>query len=160
MAAAPIRKTVGVYERPGPLQAGLSRWLLVGSAGGALSVLVFHQGMVALLHVLGMTSRAPYSFEPTSPFGVPVVLSLAFWGALWGILLGTALHKLRGMPLLVGAVLYGAIVPTLVAWFVVAPMKGQPVAAGWEPAAMLVGPLVNAAWGFGTGLALKLFGRR
>lgn len=159
MATAPIRKTVGVYERPGPLQAGLSRWLLVGFVAGALSVLVFHQGTAAFLHLIDLTARAPYSFAPTRPLGVPLLLSLAFWGAVWGVLLAAALHKLRGTRLLVAAALYGAIVPTLVAWFVVAPMKGQPMAAGWVPAAMLVGPLVNAAWGFGTGLALRFFGR-
>jgi len=37
-------------------------------------------------------------------------------------------------------------------------MKGQPIAAGFAPMAMAIGPIVNAAWGLGTGLGLALFG--
>jgi hypothetical protein len=54
---------------------------------------------------------------------------------------------------------FGAVLPTLVAWFVVAPLKGQPAAAGFGPMAMAVGPIVNAAWCLGTGLGLVLFGQ-
>ena len=45
------------------------------------------------------------------------------------------------------------------AWFVVAPLKGQAIAAGGAPKAMAVGLIVNAAWGLGTGIGLALFGR-
>jgi hypothetical protein len=159
MPTAPIRKTVGVYERPGPLRADLARWLLAGLVAGAVSTIVFHQGMAALLHALELTARAPYSFAPTAPFGVPALLSIAFWGALWGAFLAAVLRNLDGTRLVVAATILGAIAPTLVAWFVVAPLKGQPPAGGWAPAAMLAGPLVNAAWGLGTGLGLLQFGR-
>ena len=50
--------------------------------------------------------------------------------------------------------LFGAIAPTLVAWFVVASIKGQPIAAGWQPFRMLTGLIINGAWGVGTGLFL------
>jgi hypothetical protein len=135
-----------------------SRWLAVGFVAGALSVLVFHQGAAALLHAIGMTAHAPYSTNPTAPFGVPQVLSLAFWGGVWGVVLAAAFVGASGARLLVGALVFGAIAPTLVAWLVVAPLKGQPIAAGFAPMAMLVGPIVNAAWGLGTGIALALFG--
>ncbi|HYM41367.1 MAG TPA: hypothetical protein VET46_01250 [Steroidobacteraceae bacterium] len=46
------------------------------------------------------------------------------------------------------------------AWFVVASLKGQPIAAGGAPIAMAVALIVNAAWGLGTGLGLYLFDRR
>jgi hypothetical protein len=64
----------------------------------------------------------------------------------------------RGATFIVAAAVFGAVLPTLVAWFVVAPLKGQPMAAGFVPHAMLVGPIVNAAWGLGTGIGLALFG--
>jgi len=138
----------------------MKRWLIVGFVSGALAVLIFHQGAAALLHAAGLTPRAPYSFAATQPWGVPLVWSLAFWGGIWGVLLALALRGLRERPAIVGAsLLFGALLPTLVAWFVVAPLKGQPMAAGFVPAAMLVGPIVNAAWGFGTGLGLALFAR-
>ena len=49
------------------------------------------------------------------------------------------------------------MLPTLAAWFIVAAIKGQPLAGGFAPKAMIVGPIVNAAWGLGTGLGLLAF---
>ena len=142
-----------------PASAELPRWLIAGFISGAVSVLVFHQGAAALLHVLQLAARAPYSMEPTQPFGIPQLWSLAFWGGIWGALLAALLGRLEGVRLVIAAAVLGAALPTLVAWFVVAPLKGQPVAGGWAPAAMLVGPIVNGAWGLGSGLGLALFGR-
>ncbi len=143
-----------------PARTELPRWLVIGFVSGAVAVLVFHQGALALLHALGLSHSAPYSFAQTQPLGIPVVWSLAFWGGVWGIVLALALQRLHDAGLVVAATVFGAIFPTLVAWFVVAPLKGQPVAAGFAPMAMMIGPIVNAAWGFGTGLGLALFADR
>ena len=142
-----------------PARSELPRWLIVGFLSGAASVLLFHQGALALLHALQLAERAPYSFAPTAPWGVPQVCSLAFWGGVWGALLAASLARLDGARLLVSATLFGAVLPTLAAWFLVAPLKAQPVAAGWVLAAMAVGVIVNAAWGLGSGIGLALFGR-
>jgi hypothetical protein len=82
------------------------------------------------------------------------------WGGVWGVVLAAALARLDGARLLIAALVFGAVFPTLVAWFLVAPVKGQPIAAGFAPMAMLIGPIVNGAWGLGTGIGLALFGRR
>ena len=108
-----------------PQRAGLSRWLIVGFLAGAAAVLLFHQSALALLHALQLSRSAPFSFTPTQPFGLPPLWSLA---------------RLDGARLIVAAVVFGAIAPTLVA--------------------MAVGPIVNGAWGLGTGIGLYLFGRR
>ena len=133
------------------------RWLLVGFLSGAIAVLVFHQGAFALLHAAGLTPRTPWSFAATQPWGVPLLWSLAFWGGIWGVLLAVTVRGLNPIAMVGAALLFGALFPTLVAWFIVAPLKGQPVAAGLVPAAMMIGPIVNAAWGLGTGLGLALF---
>jgi hypothetical protein len=143
-----------------PATPNLARWLTVGFFAGAVSVLVFHQGAVGLMNVLGMTERAPFSMQSTQPFGVPQLWSLAFWGGVWGVLFAALLRRLDGAALVAAALVLGATLPTLVAWFLVAPLKGQPMAAGFVPMAMAVGVIVNAAWGLGTGLGLALFGRR
>jgi hypothetical protein len=135
------------------------RWLVVAFISGALAVLIFHQAALAVLHALDLARNAPYSMQPTRPWGIPQVWSIAFWGGLWGIVLALALKRLEGGALIVASVIFGAIFPTLVAWFIVAPLKGQPMAAGFVPMAMMVGPIVNAAWGLGTGIGLALFGR-
>jgi hypothetical protein len=137
----------------------LTRWLVVGFLAGAASVLLFHQGALALLHAINFTPRAPYPLTHTAPFGIPQVWSLAFWGGVWGIVLAAFLRNLDAGRLIGAALVFGAIFPTLVAWFVVAPMKGQAVAAGGAPKAMALGLIVNAAWGLGTGIGLYLFGR-
>lgn len=134
------------------------RWLVVGFVSGAVAVVLFHQGALGLLHAAGLAPRAPFSFTTTQPWGVPQLWSLAFWGGVWGVLLAAAVAKLERVAVVGASILFGAIVPTLVAWFIVAPLKGQPVAAGFVPAAMLIGPVVNAAWGLGTGLGLAFFG--
>jgi hypothetical protein len=142
-----------------PARTELPRWLVVGFVSGAASVLVFHQGAAALLYALELTTRAPYSMQPTSPLGVPQIWSIAFWGGVWGAILAATFARLDGARLLAAALVFGAVFPTLVAWFIIAPLKGQPMAAGFVPMAMMIGPIVNGAWGLGTGIGLALFGR-
>lgn len=142
-----------------PASTSLPRWLVTGFISGFIAVLLFHQGLAFVLHALEWTPRVPYSFEATQPFGVPQLWSIAFWGGVWGAVLAAALGLLSGTRLIVAATVFGALLPTLVAWFVVAPLKGQPIAAGGVPLAMAVGLMVNGAWGLGTGIGLALFGR-
>ena len=139
-------------------ESHLARFLLVGFIAGAIAVLVFHQGAYAMLHSMGFTPRAPYSMQATAPWGVPQVWSLTFWGGIWGIVLAASLGRLDGPRLLVAAAIFGAIVPTLVVWFVIAPFKGQAVMAGGNLHAIATALLVNGAWGLGTGIGLLLFG--
>lgn len=143
-----------------PASGDLPRWLIAGFLSGAISVLIFHQGTVALLHLIDVIPRPPYSTAPTEPWGIPQVWSITFWGGVWGLLLAAVLGRMDGARLIIAAVIFGAVLPTLVAWFVVAPLKGQPMAGGFVPSRMLIGPIVNGAWGLGTGIGLALFGRR
>jgi hypothetical protein len=137
------------------------RRAVAGFVAGAFAVLVFHQGMLALLHAAGVTPATPYNLTPTPPLGVPQLLSSAFWGGVWGILFATLLWSGRRTRRdWIAAVVFGAVLLTLVAWFVVAPLKHRPLAAGGVPAAMLTGILVNAAWGIGTMAVLALIADR
>jgi hypothetical protein len=98
-----------------------------------------------------------YAMSPTPPFGIPQVISLSFWGGVWGILFALVEHRFPRSPLYwVYAFAFGAIFPTLVAWFIVAPMKHLPAAGGWEAARMVTGVLANGAWGLGTALLLAI----
>jgi len=126
---------------------------------GALAVPVFHQGMLALLFWAGVTSRAPFSLEPTDPFGVPSLVSLSFWGGVWGIiLLLVVMRTRRPTTFWLTALLVGTLATTLVAGFVVAPLKGMPMAGGGSPKLILIGLAVNFAWALGTALLFKWFG--
>jgi hypothetical protein len=134
---------------------------LLGFAAAAISVLTFHQGTWALLHLAGLMPAPPYPTRPVPPLGVPLIVNFCFWAGLYGAAFGLALPRLPRAPLwLLGLGL--GLLAVLVLWFVVAPLKGQPVAGGLVPARMLVTLLIHGAWGIGVGLVLRLLvrGRR
>ena len=90
------------------------------------------------------------------PFDVPSVLSKAFWGGIWGLVLVVILGQLEGASYWVAWIVVGALVLTSVAFFVVPPLKGQPMQEMGPR--FLVGLSLNGAWGFGTALLLRVFG--
>jgi len=135
------------------------RWLLTAFIAGALSVLIFHQGAFALMNWAGWSHHAIYSTQATKPFGIPTIWSITFWGGVWGVVFAAIFRSLWGIALVVAGIIFGALVLSAFAWFVVAPLKGQGVAGGGVPMNMLAAMIVNGAWGFGTGLGLALFGR-
>ena len=143
--------------RHSPAATALPRWLVVGFVSGFIAVLIFHQGAAAFLHALQWTPRAPYSMAAVAPLGVPQVLSLAFWGGVWGVLLAFVLARLDGAMLVLAATIFGAILPTVIAWFVVAPLKH--IVMPHTPSNVILGLTVNGAWGLGTALFFRLFAR-
>jgi hypothetical protein len=131
--------------------------LALGFVAGFFAVLLFHQPVVAALAHAGLIKAGVYSLAATRPFGVPQVISLSFWGGVWGIVFALVDRRFpRGGLYWLYAFLFGAIFPTLVAWFVVSPLKHVPTAAGWDAAKMFAGFLANGAWGVGTALLLVL----
>src|SRR4051794_21027994 len=130
----------------------------MGFVAGFLATLVFHQLTAAALAVAGLSPSWPYQMRPVPPLGVPQVLSLAFWGGLWGILYPFLLPRLPGgLPRWLWAIIVGAVGPSLVAWFVVAPLKGLPPMAGGNPLGIARGLVVNGMWGLGTFVFLRAF---
>lgn len=130
--------------------------LIKAFIAGFVSTLVFHQGAVAALHAAGRWPKPAYPMTPTAPFKVPAVISLAFWGGLWGIALWLAIGGAAGLNYWLLWIVLGALGPTVVALFVVMPLKGMPVAAGWDPKIIVGALILNAAWGFGVALLLRL----
>lgn len=118
--------------------------VLFGFLAGALAVPLFHQVMLAILHASHVAARAPFALQPTKPLGLPAVVTLTFWGGVWGIIFAMVSRgSRRGYRF---AVLFGAIFPTLVAWFVVLPLKGLPAGGGWAPSGV-----ATRCWSTGRG---------
>ncbi len=139
------------------------RKFLLAFVAGFIAVLLFHQGMLTLLYTIGFTPRAPFPMQPTKPFGLPTIWSIAVWGGVWGLIFAAFDRYFpKGAGYWIWSVIFGALGPTLVAWFLVAAMKGQPLGGGWKGSTMITGLLVNGAWGLGTALLLRGFygGRR
>ena len=122
---------------------------------GFVSTLVFHQGLLALLHRAGAWPRPAYSMNPTWPLGLPQVLSTALWAGLWAIALAFLLARWpTGAGYWLGWLLAGSIAPTIVAFLVVFPLKG--LAGGWNVKLILGGLMINGVWALGTALVLRL----
>jgi hypothetical protein len=127
-----------------------------GFIAGFLSTLIFHQLVLGFLWSVGVAASAPFSMVATRPLGVPAVISLAFWGGLWGILFALSERRFaRQGGYWLAAFLFGAVLPSLVALLIVLPLKGQPIGGGWRPDLWLTAFLINGAWGMGTGLILR-----
>ncbi len=128
-------------------------------AAGFLAVITGHQFIVAALNAAGVLPPGfpAWSFDPVPPFGVPTLISKAFWGGLWAILIAALLKNTRGAAYWIGWTALGAIALPLVAIFAVPPLKGLPV-----PDFMSRFPvyaLINAVWGFVTALFLRVLGK-
>ena len=132
----------------------------IGFIAGFIATLLFHQPALATLAAVGLVKAGVYSMQATRPLGVPAVLSLSFWGGVWGLLFVALESRFpRGAAYWLCALAFGALGPTLVAWFVVAPIKGFPLAGGWQLPRMITGLVINGAWGVGTALFFVLWQR-
>jgi uncharacterized membrane protein len=134
------------------------RRLLLAFVAGFLATITFHQIALELLHLANIAPHAAWSMQPVWPFGVPSVISLSFWGGVWGVIMIPLIDRFRDAKYWIASIVFGAIAPTLVAAFVVAPLKHQPIPHSGKMA--VLGLTVNAAWGFGTALFYRLFSRK
>jgi len=137
------------------------RLIALGFVAGFLAVLLFHQLTGAAMHALGLSPFAPFDMAPIAPFGVPRVLSLAFWGGVWGIVFAAVagwLPRRPGAFLLAGFV-FGIVGPAFFAWFVLAPLRGQAAAQGWQLVPLLRGAVINGMFGLGTAFFMLLAAR-
>lgn len=122
---------------------------------GFLATLVFHQGLLGLLYLGGVVPFAPFNMTPVPPFGIPSILSTAFFGGLWGLPVWWLIRGRVGVGYWALAILAGAIAPTVVAMLVVFPLKDIAVTGqSW-----VGGLILNGAWGLGVAVFMRLFGR-
>ena len=132
-----------------------------GFVAGMLAVLTFHQAAVAALISAGALSSNLYSMRPVPPLGVPQIASSAFWGGVWGIVFAViAPRNARSARYWLTAILLGALALPMVGWFIVAPIKGQPMAGGFVPSRLAASMVINGMWGLGVGVFFALLARR
>ncbi len=126
--------------------------IAVGFLAGVLAVIVFHQGMILILRETGL-----FGFPRTAPvwnlaanpraFGLPVLVNQCFWGGLYGAAFAWLTTRVRigTLPL---ALMTGAAT-TLVGFFVIASLRGTPIAGGWQAMAWLRGLSIGLSFGLG-----------
>ena len=133
------------------------RTLILAFVAGVLAVPIFHQTLLWIFHAVGIVPMAPFNMEPTKPLGVPNIVSISFWGGIWGVVFALTLPRWFGGPAYwIAAPVAGGLVLTLVFMFVVWPLK-----VGGRPPNLVglfvIGFLLNAAWGIGWALFLHAF---
>lgn len=135
--------------------ASMPKRIAYGFIAAVISVLIFHQGMWTILHYLALPDLgmpAPFPLDPVPPFGVPRIISLCFWGGVWGALFG-AVWRGRTASLWWAGLLLGFIAGAF-GLIVVAAIKGLPIGGGWHLNNWVRSMLINGAWGLGVGLLL------
>ena len=100
---------------------------------GFISTLVFHQDVLTLFYLAGLIPRVPYDLGHVPPLGIPAVISLAFWGGLWGVTIWPLLKNVDGPAYWARALVITAVFPSLVGLFIVFPLKGMPMAGAGNP---------------------------
>lgn len=119
---------------------------------GFVATLVFHQGVYTLLYLADPSLPAPFNMTAAPPLGIPSVLSLAFWGGVWGVPIWWLIRNASGAQYWLRAAVLGAIGPSAVAMLVVFPLKGLEV----NPKIVVGALILNAAWGIGVALFMLL----
>lgn len=121
---------------------------VLGFIAAALAVLVFHQGMILILHLIGFVPNFPWSFRPNA-WGVPQLINGMFWGGLYGIAFAFILPY---TPAQWPVWLKGVVLAVVINWFimnqiVIPILRGTAMFGGiWRPH---IGGLISAAFGLG-----------
>lgn len=134
----------------------LVKLLILGFVAGFLATILFHQSLWYVFNQIGLIplDRPAWPLDPIPPYGVPSVVSKAFWGGLWGAVLAVILGQFTGAAYWGSWIVVGAFALTLVAFYVVPPLKGEAIPALWPRFA--AGLALNGVWGFGSALILRL----
>ncbi|MCR0980584.1 hypothetical protein [Roseomonas populi] len=120
----------------------IRRALLFGAPCGALSVIVFRDSTLFLLHHLFKVMPLAAYVQTIGWHGVPWVWWFVLWGALGGFIIGLVLRLLPFADLLTGAVLGVAAAYLL-------PQRLPAATPPW------VLPLIGAAWGWGSAFLMR-----
>jgi len=124
---------------------------------GFLASLFFREATLAFLHAASIVEPTGFSTAPFAPLSLPEFLVNALWGAVWGVPMAWLLRvsAQRHAPW-VQAFLFGGIVLTVGAVFVVDPLRGI-----WPTGNMLprlaAGFASNAMWGWGALVFMRAF---
>ncbi len=133
--------------------------LAMAFLAGVIAVPIFHQLLLGAMFLSGIVPFAPFNLAPTKPFGVPDIVSISFWGGVWGVVFVlTVARWFSGASYWLASAVIGGVALTLVFMFIVWPLK-----VGGLPPDMvglfIIGFVLNAAWGIGWALFLALFER-
>lgn len=129
--------------------------LILGFIAGFLSHLIFQGALGAVLFAASLVPALPWSLMPVPPLGVPRTFSLGFWAGLWGIVYVVLERWLTARfgwwP---GGLVFG-VLPLLVYWLVVLPLKGLGAGGGFHPAIVPIEIAFHLIFGIGVAMIFR-----
>lgn len=128
--------------------------LFLGCVAGALSILVFHQMTLEAFFWIGWAPHAAFRIAQVPPFNVPLVVSITFWGAVYGGIFELVQPLVWGPRWLKGIV--AGVCAMAMAWFVFLPLMGHAAAFGWDTWSMLRSFIAYQMWGVGLSIVIPL----
>ncbi len=127
---------------------------IAGFIAGALGVLIVMQLAWLILYMVGILPIAPFPMNATRPLGVPQIISMAFWGGLWGVVYALFADRAAGgRPEWMLGVMLG-VAASLVQFFIVPLIAGGAMAGGGSVGFIVVVLVLNGIWGIGTVMIL------
>jgi hypothetical protein len=140
-----------------------ARTLILGFVAGAISVLVFHQGMIFLLYMMKQTPNFPWNVTAMKTgMGLPILINQMFWGGLWGVGFAAIGHLIPVTHNILRGAVYGLLGPFLLGGGVLVPLLKQtgPYFWMWPGQRWIVGALIGAAFGVGIAVILRALAKR
>ena len=134
--------------------------LVMGFVAGALAVLVFHQGMILVLHLSGYIPNFPWSLRAVGPLSVPALVNSMFWGGLWGVAYAAIGSRIPVNPDIARGAVFGLLGPWLLGNGILVPLfKGGTFLWGLNPQNMWRGALIGLVFGIGVAVFMRLLTR-
>jgi hypothetical protein len=133
--------------------------IILPFVSGFLASLFFHESTLALMHAAGLIDPSGFSTAPFLPLGLPEFIANAIWSAVWAIAMAWLLRVSPERPApWVQAFVFGGLVLTAAATFVVDPLRGIWPSGNMAPR-LAVGFAANAVWGWGALVFMRAFMR-
>ena len=135
-----------------------ARFVVFAFVAGFLATLVFNQSAGFVLNKVGLAPPGftAWALDPLPPWGVPTIVSKAFWGGLGRPAAGLFCALRAGEPTGRAGYCLAQCCPRLLVSSSYPRSKGCPYPT--LRGALPFGASVNGAWGFGTALILRLTG--
>ncbi|MDQ8698539.1 hypothetical protein [Hyphomicrobium sp. LHD-15] len=100
--------------------------LVLGIIAGAIAVVTVHELIVLWLNNSGLTTRIPWSMEPSAYSGLPQIAVDAAWGGLWGAIFAIILGGVPEGSMTVRGAILGLFGPAILGGLLIVPLlNGQ-----------------------------------
>jgi hypothetical protein len=139
------------------------RSLLMGFIAGALSVVVFHQGMVLILHFMKLVPNFPWNMATFrgGPVPIPVIVNQMFWGGMWGAGFAAVVGLIPVAHNILRGVVYGLLGPGLLGNGILVPLfKGGAFLWGFQGQRIMISALIASAFGAGLAVFYRFLAKR